>query len=202
MFLRPFAFRAGCVGWIMVCLLSAARVLAESKIPVVLSQQAVQLKVPFEQQEDPKACGLAVLKMINSYYGQKLNQAQVEWIKTNSQAGEGVMASELVTVLRAAEYDTALFQGTLDKNTTGLYYHLDKHRPVIVMITSNDGKSSHYDIVTGYDSQKSFLLIMDPATGPVTVTAKNFNEAWKRAHCFSLVAVPKKMMETTPTLSR
>ena len=170
----------------------------DSQPALELSNDAVQLKVPFERQEDPKACGLAVLKMISGYYGKKLNQAQVDWIRTNSQAGEGVMASELVTVFGAAEFDTALFQGTMDNQPTGLFYHLDKKRPLVVMITSKDGKSSHYDVVTGYDPLKSRLLILDPATGPVTAVLKDFNEAWKRAHCFTLVAVPKALMQKTP----
>ena len=201
MIFRPFfPFSAFALG-VAAGLFSFAIVRADSKAPMVLSKNAVQLEVPFEKQEDPKACGLAVLKMISGYYGQKLNQPQIDWIRNNSQAGEGVMASELVTVLRAADFDTALFQGTLNKNPTGLYYHLDKKRPVVVMITSQDGKNSHYDIITGYDPDKSLLLIMDPATGPVTVAAKDFNVAWKRAHCFSLVAVPKKTMEKTPVPS-
>ncbi len=164
-----------------------------------LSKEAVQIEIPFEKQEDPKECGLAVLKMISSFYDQKLNQAQVDWVRINSTAGEGVMASELVTVLRAAGFETALYQGTLNKDLTGLLRQLDKHRPVIVMITSKDGKSSHYDIVTGYDPVKHFLLLMDPATGPVTALYKDFEPAWRRANNFSLLAVPKKILEKTPT---
>src|SRR5581483_11483339 len=180
--------------WAGFVFLTAAKIQADptEEKTSQLSKQAVQLAVPFEMQEDPKACGLAVLKMLNGYYNQKLNQAQLDWIRTNSQAGEGVMASELVVVLRAAEYETALFQGTLDKEKTGLYYHLDKKRPLIVMITSKDLKNSHYDIITGYDPAKSLLLIMDPATGPMTVSTDEFNPAWERAHNFTLLAVPKK----------
>jgi len=194
----PLHFRLGF--WIVACLLIPPRIHADPNSPVTsLSRLAVQLKVPFEKQQEPRECGLAVLKMISSFYGQKLEQTQIDWIKNNSQAGEGVMASELVIVLRAADFETALFPGTLDRKTTGLYHHLDKHRPLIVMITSKDRKSSHYDIITGYDPKKSLLLIMDPATGPVTVAAQDFEPAWQRANYLTLLAVPKKLLEKTPT---
>jgi ABC-type bacteriocin/lantibiotic exporter with double-glycine peptidase domain len=200
MILSPFSFRLYCAFWILSsCFFAPSAYSDSSSSAKSLSIKAVQLNVPFEKQEDPRDCGLAVLKMINSYYGQKLNQAQIDWIKNNSEAGEGVMASELIIVLKAADYETALFQGTLDQETTGLYHHLDKNRPLIVMITSKDRKSSHYDIITGYDPIKSLLLIMDPAVGPVTVSSQEFKAAWERANNLTLLAVPKKLLEKAPT---
>lgn len=164
-----------------------------------LSKDAVRLEVPFVPQEEPRDCGLACLKMISAYYGQKLNQPQVDWIHTNSKAGEGVMASELVIVLGAADFETALFPGTLDRSSTGLYYHLEKKRPLIVMITSKDGKSSHYDIVSGYDPVKALVLLTDPAIGQIAVGRGQFEAAWKRANNLTLLAVPKRLLPPTPT---
>lgn len=169
--------------------------------PMVLSSKAVRLEVPFEKQEEPRDCGLAVLNMLSGYYGQKLNQTQVDWLKTNSQAGKGIMASELMVVLGAADFETALFQGTMDGDMTGLFHHLDKHHPLIVMITARDGDNSHYDLVTGYDPDRKLLLLNDPAVGPITVTIGDFQPAWERANRFTLLAVPKSLLAKTPVPS-
>lgn len=170
-----------------------------SPTPVSLSKQTVQLKVAFHPEANNRDCGLAAAQMVCDYYNQELGQTQQDWLESVSTAGTGIMGSELVTALRAADYETALFPGTLDHEQTGLYYHLDKKRPVIVMITSKDGKDSHYDILTGYDPVKNLLLVLDPAIGPLVLSVTDFTQAWKRANNFTLVAVPKDQMEQTPT---
>ena len=182
--------------------LAVGRVYAEDVAkPVTLSKQAVLLKVPFEKQETPRQCGLAAANMLCAYYDQKLNDTHKDWLQTLSKSGDGIMGAEMMAVLRAADYETAVFPGTMDDKgavedkKTGLYYHLNKGRPLIVMITSKDGKSSHYDVLTGYDPRKSLLLLLDPATGPVTVSTKDFIPAWERANRFTLLAVPKKVVE-------
>lgn len=161
--------------------------------------RAISLTVPFEKQQTSRQCGLAAALMVTDYYGQKISDTQQDWLKSVSEAGDGIMGSELVVAFRSADYDTAVFQGTLNDEKTGLYYHLGKSRPLILMITSKDGKSSHYDVLTGYDPKKSMLLLLDPALGPVTVTTKDFEQGWKRANYFTLFAAPKKLTQITPT---
>ena len=163
------------------------------------SNQSVHFEVALVKQEEPRDCGLAVLKMIVGFYGQKLDQVQIDFVKENSKAGEGTAAAELMSVFNAADYKTALFQGTLDDEYTGLYLHLNRHHPLIVMITSKDGKDSHYDVVNGYDPVRHYLVLIDPALGQVIVRQKDFEPAWKRANNLTLLAVPKRLLEKTPT---
>ncbi len=197
---RPFITRFFFSLWIGAFFPLPTATLAETKKTAKpLSVQAVQINVPFVKQEEPRDCGMAVLKMTMGFYGKKLSQAQIDWVKENSKAGQGTMAAELVTVLNQTDFETALFQGTLDQESTGLYHHLDKHRPLIVMITSKDGKDSHYDVVTGYDPVRYYILLVDPALGPLTVARNDFEAAWKRANNFTLLAVPKKLLAQTPT---
>jgi len=191
------SFLGACLGFSVSA--GAEEVGKTTKSPT-LSKFAVQLTVPYFKQETSSLCGLAVVQMICDYYKQKLNQTQKDWLKTIAKSEEGLAGSELVSVLRAADYYTAVFPGTLEGKKTGLYYHLDKKRPVIVMISSKDGKNSHYDVVTGYDAKQSLLLMMDPASGPITVSTSDFSGAWKRANCFTLLAMPRKQVEAkTPT---
>jgi len=193
-----------CLGLATACsavISSAWGQAAPAAAPLTLSHQTVQLAVPFEKQETARQCGLAAAKMVCGYYGQKFNETQEDWLKTVSKAGDGIMGSELVVSLRAADYDTAVFQGTLDKKKTGLYYHLDKRRPLVIMITSKDGKASHYDVLTGYDAKNSLLLVLDPASGPLTLSTVDLLPAWKRANYFTLLAVPKKLnAQATPAV--
>lgn len=175
----------------------AAQTPSPTAIP--LSKQAVQLKVRFEKEANNRECGLAAALMVCGYYGEELGDTQTEWLQSVSKAGTGILGSELIAAFRAADYQTALFPGTLDHSLTGLYRHLEQKRPVIVMITSKDGKDSHYDVLTGYDPVKNLLLVLDPALGPLTLSATDFSAAWKRAKNFSLVAVPNDKMELTPT---
>jgi ABC-type bacteriocin/lantibiotic exporter with double-glycine peptidase domain len=163
-----------------------------------------RLEIPWIKQESPNLCGLANLEMISKFYSEPLNDTQKEWLRTNARNGTGLKGSDLVTVLRAADYEAVVFPGTLsaDENT-GLYYHLNKGRPLVLMITSKDGHNSHYDIVLGYDLNQGQLFIIDPAVGPLTVSVKDFMAAWDRAHNFTLLAMPKKIVElqSTPSLN-
>lgn len=167
--------------------------------PLNLSPDAFQLTVPFVEQKTPSQCGLAVAEMLGRYYNLPLDQAQTEWLQKNSEERGGNQGADLFVVLKAAGFDTAVFPGTLDQESTGLYFHLRKRRPVIIMITSKDLKNSHYDVVTGYDPRRSRILLLDPALGPLAVDIKDFLPAWKRANFFTLVAVPRQLMEKTPT---
>jgi ABC-type bacteriocin/lantibiotic exporter with double-glycine peptidase domain len=165
---------------------------------------SVKLEVSWVKQESPNLCGLANLEMIAKFYNQKLNQTQEEWLRTTAAAGSGLKGLDLVTVLRAADYEAVVFPGTLtaDENT-GLFYHLKKGRPLILMITSKDGHNSHYDVLTGFDLKQGQLFVVDPAVGPLTVSLKEFALAWDRAKNFTLLAVPKSVVElqSTPTAS-
>jgi ABC-type bacteriocin/lantibiotic exporter with double-glycine peptidase domain len=167
-----------------------------------LSEETVQAKVPFIKQDSPRQCGLAAAKMVANYYDQKLSKEQEDLLVNVSEGGKGskgIMGSELLGTFQAADYDAAVFSGTMDRQETGLYHHLDKHRPLIVMITSVDMTKSHYDVLTGYDPTHQLLLILDPASGPMTLATKDFLHAWRRANCFTLLAIPKKFnVQATP----
>lgn len=158
----------------------------------------VQLTVPFEKQNTPNECGLSAAKMVCGFYGQKMSGTWEDWLLAGSKGRKGILGSELVIAFNSMGYDTAVFSGTVDRKITGLYYHLDKGRPLIVMITSKDGKNSHYDVVTGYNQPKSQISVLDPALGPLILAIKDFIPAWSRANYFTLVAVPAQLMNQTP----
>ncbi|HUO57906.1 MAG TPA: papain-like cysteine protease family protein [bacterium] len=172
----------------------------EANAPVTLSKVAFHFEVPFEKQTGSRQCGLAAANMVCGYYGQPLSKTQQKWLVSVSKAGAGITGAEMMVSFRTADYESAVFAGTLDHEKTGIYYHLDHKRPLIVMITSKDKQSSHYDVLNGYDPKKGYLLLLDPASGPMTISEKDFAPAWKRANNFTLLAIPQKIAaQETPT---
>jgi ABC-type bacteriocin/lantibiotic exporter with double-glycine peptidase domain len=163
------------------------------------SKQAVLLKVPFERQTEPNLCGVAAIEMVASYYSQKLNETQYQYLKLDAKQTGGITGATMEVVLRASNYYTAIFEGTLDLKLTGLYRNLDLKRPLIVMVASADGKISHYLVVTGYDPVKKLIILSDPAGGENEPFAiDEFKTGWKRANNFTLLAVPEKLETPVP----
>jgi ABC-type bacteriocin/lantibiotic exporter with double-glycine peptidase domain len=164
-----------------------------------LSKKAVLLKVPFEKQKEPNLCGIAAIDMITSYYGQKLNDTQYYYLKLDAKQTDGITGATMEVVLRASDYYTAIFKGTLDRGLTGLYRNLDLKRPLIVMVASVDGKVRHYAVVTGYDPQKKLVFISDPAgVENEFFPVDQFEAGWARTDYFTLLAVPKSKETSTP----
>jgi ABC-type bacteriocin/lantibiotic exporter with double-glycine peptidase domain len=155
------------------------------------SAKAVLLDVPFKMQKDPNLCGLAVLEMLALYYDKPLGKEQVKRLKKEADQKKAVTGATLEEVLRSAGYYTAIFPGTFDDSGNSLYRHLDKKRPLIVMLASDDGQFNHYELVTGYDWKWSLISVSDPARGPLAMPLANFSAAWKRAKSFTLLAVPE-----------
>ncbi len=129
----------------------------------------------------------------------KLDSTQYQYLKIDAKQTTGITGATMEVVLRASDYYTAIFHGTLDRQLTGLYRSLDLKRPLIIMVTSADGKISHYAVVTGYDPVKKLIVLSDPAGGenePFPVA--QFESGWKRANGFTLLAVPKSTETPTP----
>lgn len=163
------------------------------------SAKAVLLDVPFKMQKDPNLCGLAVLEMLALYYDKPLSEEKVKWLKKEADQKNAVTGATLEVILRAAGYYTAIFPGTFDDTANSLYRHLDKKRPLIVMLASDDGKFNHYELVTGYDWSQSLVSVSDPARGPLAMPLASFSASWKRAKCFTLLAVPASKDDGTKT---
>jgi ABC-type bacteriocin/lantibiotic exporter with double-glycine peptidase domain len=155
------------------------------------SEKAILLDVAFKRQSDPTLCGLATVEMLTLYYNQSLTKAQLKELKEGAAKKKGISGLTLTAALQTAGYYTAIFAGTLDKKTNGLYHHLDLHRPLVVMLSPEGGQANHYQLVTGYDPKLSLVSILDPARGPLAMPLASFKASWERAHFFTLLAVPK-----------
>ena len=87
-----------------------------------------------------------------------------------------------------------VYRGTLADGASGLYGHVDRGRPPIVML-SRDGALHHYCLVLGYDPPTGHVVLLDPRKGRVLLPEEVFEHTWANSHHFTLLAVPLENAE-------
>jgi ABC-type bacteriocin/lantibiotic exporter with double-glycine peptidase domain len=135
------------------------------------------------------------MDMLCRYHGVDLPEAKKQELRDLAKKKEGVSGAELKAVLESLGFEVFIFKGALDRSPTGLYHHLDRERPVLVM-TSRDGKGFHYQVLMGYDEERGNLILYDQKRGTVLSAKPDFAKHWASANCFALLAVPKRAGET------
>lgn len=155
-----------------------------------LSDKAVVLNVPVVLQDDPYDCGVASLSMLLAYYGHKSDKAKAAPLRAKAAREEGLTGADLEDYLKAEGLNTALFAGELSHELKGIYYHLDRGRPLIVAMNVSDA-GNHFVLLTGYDAQNDWILVQDPQRGALVCVSGQFEYAWKRGSRFTLLATPK-----------
>lgn len=156
---------------------------------VKLSDKAVVLTVPVVLQDDQYDCGVAALSMILAYYGKPRTPEKSVPLRAKAVQDQGLKGADLEAYMVAEGFDTALFAGELSGTVRGLYYHLDRGRPLVVAMNVL-GDANHFVLVTGYDPENDWLLLQDPVRGALVITSGQFDHAWKRARNFTLLATP------------
>jgi ABC-type bacteriocin/lantibiotic exporter with double-glycine peptidase domain len=167
--------------------LETGRPLREAK----LSDKAVVLNVPVVMQDDVYDCGVAAVSMLLAYYGHPSDKAKAAPLREKAARDEGLSGGDLEDYLKAEGLDTALFAGELSRGLRGLYYHLDRGRPLIVAMNVSDA-GNHFVLVTGYDEPNDWILIQDPQRGALVCVSGQFDYAWKRGSYFTMLATPKR----------
>jgi ABC-type bacteriocin/lantibiotic exporter with double-glycine peptidase domain len=166
------------------------------------SDKAVLLDLPFESQKNPYLCGLASAEMLTRYYGVPLNDAQRQSLSEETSIDHGISGAVLKTGLEKAGYFVAVFAGTIDHEMTGIYYQLDRHRPLIIMMGTGDGKIGHYVLLIGYDPERNLIALLDPARGRLSISVEKFKEKWASANQFALLAMPKEILNQGESVNK
>jgi ABC-type bacteriocin/lantibiotic exporter with double-glycine peptidase domain len=157
-----------------------------------LSPQAVVLKLPLVAQEELHACGLASVKILCAYYGQDVPREREAELARLVRERRGLSGRELRGALESMGFEAFVFAGALDRGPRGLYGHIDRGRPVIVM-TSPDGRANHYELFVGYDEARANVVLIDPRRGAVLLPRVRFESLWEKAKRFALLAVPRDL---------
>ena len=161
-----------------------------SSHPNVITQGSTVLEVQFVPQPDAKLCGIAVVEMLTGYYQNPIDPLHRENLIHIALAENGLTGIRIKDFLAKKEYFTAILPGTLNHEITGLYYHLDKRHPLIVMLGSKNTAFFHYVTVIGYNPILKNIVLLDPARGQHIVSEGYFIEKWQMANRFMLVAYP------------
>src|SRR5436309_2317392 len=117
------------------------------------ARAALWLDVPFVKQVK-NGCGPASVSMVIGYWRGAADSAQIER-SLYSREAEGTFASDIERYFRQEGFIAFTFQG----DWADLEQHLGKGRPLIVSL----GKSRHFVVVTGLDSERNLVSVNDPA---------------------------------------
>lgn len=151
------------------------------------------MDLPVVRQTAPNLCGEVALEMLTRYYNVLLTPEQEDRLTKEANQKEGITGATLKEVLEEQGYFAAVFSGTLTRQVSGLYHHLDLRRPLIVMIEGAGPDKNHYVLAVGYDENTNNIVLLDPVRGEVAMSVINFKKAWGKVNNFTLLAMPKKL---------
>ena len=185
--------RAGAFVIALLVVLAAAGCRAQPRVvrPDQLSIEAVTLDLPLVEQDALHDCGLASISALCQYWSVEIPASQREAMARSAEENEGLSGRELCDALDRLGMEAFLFEGTLDRDATGLYRHLDQGRPPLVMI-SPEADRHHYCLVLGYDEPRGNLILLDPVEGQVLIPVAEFDREWVECRRFTLLACPKE----------
>jgi len=149
------------------------------------------IPVNIQKQENKALCGLAAIEMVAGYYGKKPDKRFSSLLVKEAEMSKAITAASLKACLEASGFDTAVFKGSLSKEKTSLYSHLNKKRPLIILASNRKNRPGHFIIINGYKKDKCFTFI-DPIFGPYVKEINEFLPLWKNGDFLTLLALPKK----------
>lgn len=157
--------------------------------------QGVWLDVPFIKQEK-NACGAAAVAMVMQYWSGRQSRsvgksADVEHIQNvlYSPEAHGIYNSAIENYFRGQNFRTFTIRG----QWSDLLQHLQKGRPLIVMLKPEHQTPLHYVVVTGLEPAQNLVLINDPAERKLLkLDRATFEKSWTAAGNWTLLAVPQQ----------
>jgi ABC-type bacteriocin/lantibiotic exporter with double-glycine peptidase domain len=135
----------------------------------------VRLGVALVRQTVDREGGLASARMLARYHRATLPARTERMLRLASSSGE-LSAAELKAALETSGLKVEIFSGTRD----GLYAHLDRGEPVVVLVGAS------YMLVDGYGGGSVRLL--DPRHGALEADAGDFDRVWQDSQRLALVA--------------
>lgn len=166
--------------------------------PVEPSPEAVLLTVPAVPQDELYECGLASISALCLYHGVQIPPGERARLVEIAGAEHGLSGAELRAALEASGLEVFVFHGALDHSTGGLFRHVDRGRPLLVMLSVDDERF-HYCLFTGYDPTNRNVFLLDPRRGSMVLPEDAFAMLWDRAERFTLLCTPREGSAETRT---
>lgn len=171
---------------------------------VPLSANAHLIEVPQLLQVNPTECGLVTASVLTGYYGRALGASEIQAMQTEAAETKAISGTTLQKTLESSGYEVHIFKGKIDNTATGLYYHIDRGRPLVAMIAKNGYKLSitHFVLVTGYDPETRQIIIHDPQFGKQVWAESEFQIVWERTKSFTLLATPSETPKSSHVINQ
>lgn len=158
-----------------------------------LKQQSGWLRlesVPLVRQTEPNYCGYAVAAMVHGYW-QRHGQGEVSLATVTERLpspDEGTGAAELRDFFVEQGFASYLLVGEF----ADLLRELRLGRPIIVGTVFRRGEDfiAHYVVVTGLNTEREEVLVLDPLVGARRSSLANFQRRWQLAHRLMVVVAP------------
>ena len=170
-----------------LCLLGCSSFHPVEELNPALSPGSVLLPVPTIEDTDRGECGLACLESLLRYHGLRLDGEARRRFPAAAVDSGSIAAGEIRDYLRGRGLRAHLVHGTLDaRPPRGLLSLLEKSLPVIVALDVQG--IDHYVLVCGFEPERRWVFVMDPARGVGGVPFDTFEERWQGADHLMLVA--------------
>ena len=160
----------------------------------------ILLPVPFRRQHTEDECAMAAASMVAAYYRQSLQPQTIASLKADAEANGGVSGRELEAALGQSGFYSVIFHGSFRHDDTGLYHHLKRGRPIIIMLmqhgTLNGRRTQygHYVVAVGFDATRGKEYILDPLRGAVVYSESRLKNYWENSGYFSDLVMPDHLV--------
>ena len=146
----------------------------------------IRLDVPFIEQTD-NLCGPSSLAMVANYYGNNVTAEQVAELIYIPQK-KGSLQIEMLAAARSL----GLVAFSMHMDLASLRAEINAERPVIVLqnLAFNVYPIWHYSVVTGRDPNSDYFLLHSGRHQYYRSSWTTFENTWRRAKYWALVAVP------------
>ncbi len=153
-----------------------------------LSASATVLPTPLVAQNELHECGLAAVASLCGFYQVAIPEATRQELVRVAAEREGLSGAELRTALECLGFEVYVFEGTFDRSPTGVLFHVEQGRPLLVMTGEDD--VNHYSLLIGHDPELGNVVLLDPLRGRVLLPDEVFQRLWGAVRHFTLLAVP------------
>jgi ABC-type bacteriocin/lantibiotic exporter with double-glycine peptidase domain len=161
---------------------------------VAAGPAGVWLNVPFVPQPR-NGCGAASIAMVMRYWsahGSAIEAASADVVAIDrelySPQQHGITARAMEDYFRRAGFRTFAFTG----RWSDLGDQLARGRPLIVCLRESRAAPLHYVVVVGVDSERSLILINDPAGRKLEkLDRRSFEKGWRASGNWTLLAIPQ-----------
>jgi ABC-type bacteriocin/lantibiotic exporter with double-glycine peptidase domain len=146
--------------------------------------------------QERNGCGAASIAMIMQYWQKQqgsvpdnnADPVQIQRVLYSRRA-HGIYASDVQQYFEQHDFRTFVFRGEWQQ----IREHLERGRPLIVALKPSQGRSLHYVVVAGMDSDRALLMVNDPAERKLLERERaSFEKEWSATGNWTMLALPRQ----------